>query len=247
MPGDDLPNVRVERSSAPSPSPTLIRLRSIFSTTQRMRSARGRAQWLLLYVLHQDFWFWREARPLVFGFLPIGLFYHAAFTVAIVRGRSGCSSKALRTGLSHPRETEMIPALVVFAYLAVVLYIGIFAFRTSRTNSAEDYFLAGRSLGPDRVSAVAVRHEHDGVLHSRRIRPRLRQRHRHVRADGVVICARHSRVSLRHRHAPVGARQAQPLHDAGADVPRSVGVPATSAPSSSSCRRRCSCPTSSSR
>ena len=42
----------------------------------------------------------------------------------------------------------MIPALVVFAYLAVVLYIGIFAFRTSRKNSAEEYFLAGRSLGP---------------------------------------------------------------------------------------------------
>jgi SSS family solute:Na+ symporter len=42
----------------------------------------------------------------------------------------------------------MIPAVVVFAYLAVVLYIGIFAFRTSRKNSAEDYFLAGRSLGP---------------------------------------------------------------------------------------------------
>jgi hypothetical protein len=36
----------------------------------------------LLYLLHQDFWFWRAARPLVFGFLPIGLFYHAAFTVA---------------------------------------------------------------------------------------------------------------------------------------------------------------------
>ena len=36
----------------------------------------------LLYVLHQDFWFWHEARPLVFGFLPIGLFYHAAFTLA---------------------------------------------------------------------------------------------------------------------------------------------------------------------
>ena len=42
----------------------------------------------------------------------------------------------------------MIPALVVFLYLAVVLYIGIFAFRTSRTSNAEDYFLAGRSLGP---------------------------------------------------------------------------------------------------
>jgi hypothetical protein len=36
----------------------------------------------LLYVLHQDVWFWRAARPLVFGFLPIGLFYHVAFTLA---------------------------------------------------------------------------------------------------------------------------------------------------------------------
>lgn len=37
----------------------------------------------LLYVLHQDLWLWREARPLVFGFLPIGLAYHAAFTLSI--------------------------------------------------------------------------------------------------------------------------------------------------------------------
>jgi hypothetical protein len=37
---------------------------------------------IALYVLHQDFWFWRQAHPLVLGFLPIGLFYHAAFTVA---------------------------------------------------------------------------------------------------------------------------------------------------------------------
>jgi hypothetical protein len=36
----------------------------------------------LAYLLHQDFWFWRTARPLVFGFLPVGLFYHAAYTVA---------------------------------------------------------------------------------------------------------------------------------------------------------------------
>jgi hypothetical protein len=36
-----------------------------------------------LYVLHQDIWFWREARPLVFGFLPIGLAYHAGYCVAI--------------------------------------------------------------------------------------------------------------------------------------------------------------------
>jgi predicted exporter len=37
----------------------------------------------LVYILHQDFWFWRSARPLVFGFLPIGLAYHAAYTIAI--------------------------------------------------------------------------------------------------------------------------------------------------------------------
>ena len=34
----------------------------------------------VFYLLHQDVWFWREPRPLVFGFMPIGLFYHAAYT-----------------------------------------------------------------------------------------------------------------------------------------------------------------------
>jgi len=45
--------------------------------------------WLLilavvsLYVLHQDFWFWDKARPLVFGFIPIGLFYHAVYSISV--------------------------------------------------------------------------------------------------------------------------------------------------------------------
>ena len=38
---------------------------------------------LLVYMLHQDVWWWREARPLVFGFLPIGLAYHGAYCVAV--------------------------------------------------------------------------------------------------------------------------------------------------------------------
>jgi SSS family solute:Na+ symporter len=43
----------------------------------------------------------------------------------------------------------VIPAIVVFLYLAVVLYIGIFAFRRAKgKEKAEDYFLASRSLGP---------------------------------------------------------------------------------------------------
>ncbi len=35
-----------------------------------------------LYVLHQDVWLWSSARPLVLGFLPVGLFYHACYSVA---------------------------------------------------------------------------------------------------------------------------------------------------------------------
>ena len=43
----------------------------------------------------------------------------------------------------------MIPSLVVFLYLAVVVYIGVFAFRKAHgKEEVEDYFLANRSLGP---------------------------------------------------------------------------------------------------
>ena len=43
----------------------------------------------------------------------------------------------------------MIPSLIVFAYLGLILYIGIFAWRGLRGGAAvEEYFLAGRSLGP---------------------------------------------------------------------------------------------------
>ena len=35
----------------------------------------------VIYVLHQDFWNWKEAHPLVFGFLPIGLAYQAGYSI----------------------------------------------------------------------------------------------------------------------------------------------------------------------
>ena len=41
----------------------------------------------------------------------------------------------------------MIPAAFVFVYLAIVVYIGVFAFRRSHGAGAEDFFLANRSLG----------------------------------------------------------------------------------------------------
>ena len=36
---------------------------------------------VVLYILHQDIWFWRRSH-LVFGFIPIGLFYQGCFSIA---------------------------------------------------------------------------------------------------------------------------------------------------------------------
>jgi hypothetical protein len=35
----------------------------------------------VLYLLHQDFWFWKD-RTLVMGFVPIGFFYHILYCLA---------------------------------------------------------------------------------------------------------------------------------------------------------------------
>lgn len=52
-------------------------------------SARNRKLiWLLvglLFILHHDFWLWGNP-SLVFGFLPVGLAYHLAYSVA-----AGCT------------------------------------------------------------------------------------------------------------------------------------------------------------
>jgi hypothetical protein len=36
---------------------------------------------IAVYLLHQDFWNWKKANPLILGFLPIGLAYHAAYSM----------------------------------------------------------------------------------------------------------------------------------------------------------------------
>jgi hypothetical protein len=38
---------------------------------------------LALYALHQDVFLFRRAEPLLFGFLPPGLWYHAAYMLAV--------------------------------------------------------------------------------------------------------------------------------------------------------------------
>jgi hypothetical protein len=36
---------------------------------------------LVVYLVHQDYWNWKKTEPLIFGFLPIGLAYHAGYSV----------------------------------------------------------------------------------------------------------------------------------------------------------------------
>jgi hypothetical protein len=37
---------------------------------------------IVLIALHQDWWNWSRAEPALFGFLPVGIWYHALFCVA---------------------------------------------------------------------------------------------------------------------------------------------------------------------
>ncbi len=37
---------------------------------------------ILLALLHQDFWWWDDSDTLVFGFVPVGLAYHAFMSLA---------------------------------------------------------------------------------------------------------------------------------------------------------------------
>lgn len=37
---------------------------------------------LILIVLHNDFWNWAKTDPRVFGYLPVGIWYHAGYCIA---------------------------------------------------------------------------------------------------------------------------------------------------------------------
>ena len=119
--------------------------------------------------------------------------------------------------------SRMIPA-VVFGYLAVVLGIGLFGGRDRARTDAEGYFLAGRSIGPVvfLLSLFGTNMTAFSILGASG----------HAFANGIVTyglmasssALDHPARHLRDRHAAVGARQAPRLHDAGADVPRSLGM-----------------------
>lgn len=58
------------------------------------------ALFLALWFLHQDVWNFRYARPLAFGFLPVGLWYHALYTLAVA------AFMALLVRLAWPEDLE---------------------------------------------------------------------------------------------------------------------------------------------
>src|SRR5260221_10829255 len=82
--------------------------------------------------------------------LPRGLLRGLLSPHVAPRGPGVARSSRRRRRARSPRHARpLIPALVVFLYLAIVVYIGVFAFRRSTgAKAAEDYFLAGRALGP---------------------------------------------------------------------------------------------------
>lgn len=68
-------------------------------------SQKSKGMWIiaglvvLLLILHQDNWFWTDD-TLVFGFMPIGLFWHACISIG------ACLTWALATVIAWPIHDE---------------------------------------------------------------------------------------------------------------------------------------------
>jgi hypothetical protein len=61
-----------------------------------------------LIVLHQDWWNWNKVGPMWFGFLPVGIWYHALYCVA------SAVLLALFVAFAWPRhleDTEPLPGV----------------------------------------------------------------------------------------------------------------------------------------
>ena len=73
-----------------------------------MNTSPSRGAWIIaalvvaLLILHQDNWFWTDD-TLVFGFMPIGLFYHACISIA------ASATWLLATKLAWPFDEAPVP------------------------------------------------------------------------------------------------------------------------------------------
>ncbi len=64
---------------------------------------------LVFFALHQDLWLWRASRPLVFGILPAGLAYHAAYTLAVSVVMAILVRRAWPSHLEDPHSPSPAP------------------------------------------------------------------------------------------------------------------------------------------
>jgi hypothetical protein len=60
---------------------------------------------VVLAVFHQDFWWWDRSEPLILGFVPISLAYHAGVSVA------AAVLWAMAVKYCWPHEADMVDAL----------------------------------------------------------------------------------------------------------------------------------------
>jgi len=79
-------SLRKQSTMKPGSSPSLPedRRERAASASGPRRFARILALLVMVaavYVLHQDFWNWQRIEPLRFGFLPVGLAYHVAYSI----------------------------------------------------------------------------------------------------------------------------------------------------------------------
>lgn len=58
-----------------------------------------------VYVLHQDSWNWTKSQPLVLGFLPIGLAYHAGYSIL------AAITMAILVKIAWPKHLEDVQPL----------------------------------------------------------------------------------------------------------------------------------------
>lgn len=71
---------------------------------------------LAVYLMHQDFWNWTRYEPMLFGFLPVGLSYHAiyslvaAVTMAILVWFAWPSNLEDVSALPHSPNSDEIPS-----------------------------------------------------------------------------------------------------------------------------------------
>jgi len=54
----------------------------------------------IVYLAHQDFWNWTKTKPFILGFLPVGLAYHAAYSIV------ACLTMAILVKYAWPKELE---------------------------------------------------------------------------------------------------------------------------------------------